>query len=101
MLTPIIWIIIGMAIVTYIPRMIPLVVMNPEQIHPKLQGILKNVPYAILGALIFPAVFTVSDQIWFGTVGAIAAFLAAYLGASLIFVVLISIGVLSVISFLF
>lgn len=98
MLTPIIWVIIGMAVVTYIPRMIPLVVMNPEHIHPKLQGVLKNVPFAILGALIFPGVLSMNENIWYGVIGAVAAFTAAYLGASLIFVVLIAIGVLSVVT---
>ncbi|TLS38115.1 AzlD domain-containing protein [Pseudalkalibacillus caeni] len=92
----VILIILGMAVVTYIPRMVPLVFFNSEHIHPKVQNILKNVPFAILGALIFPGILTINEDIWFGIVGAAAAFIAAYFGANLIFVVLSSIAVLSV-----
>ena len=52
----IIWSIIGMAIVTYIPRMLPLVLFRGTIFPHFLEGVLKNVPFAILGAFIFPYV---------------------------------------------
>lgn len=101
LVTPLIWMIVGMGIVTYVPRMLPLVAFNAEKLHPRLKGILKNVPYAALGALIVPGVFTVNDDLLFGMIGAVTAFLVAYLGANLIFVVLSAIMVLSVYSYVF
>jgi branched-subunit amino acid transport protein len=91
--------IIGMAIVTYIPRMIPLVSLSGKELHPFLQGILKNVPYATLGALIVPGIFMINEDIWFGIIGATAAFLIAYLGANVIVVVLGTIAILTCYSF--
>jgi branched-subunit amino acid transport protein len=92
--------IIGMAIVTYIPRMIPLVSLSGKELHPFLQGILKNVPYATLGALIVPGIFMINEDIWFGIIGAAAAFFIAYLGANVIVVVLGTVAVLTCYSFL-
>lgn len=96
----IIYMIIGMAIVTYIPRMLPLVVLNGKKMNPFLQGVLKNVPYAALGALIVPGIFLVDpENILFGGIGAAVAFIVAYLGANVIFVVLSSIVALSIYSY--
>ena len=88
-------IILGLAVVTYIPRMIPLVFFKSEKIPATAQNVLQNVPFAILGALIFPGILTINDDMMFGIIGAAAAFLAAYLGANLIIVVMLSVGVLS------
>lgn len=93
------WLIAGMAIVTYIPRMLPLVLLDASKIPRKLQAILRNVPYAALGALIFPGILTINENIWFGIIGGITAFIISYLGANLIVVVLATITVLSLVSF--
>jgi branched-subunit amino acid transport protein len=94
--------IIGMAAVTYVPRLVPLVTFQGKELPPFLQGVLKNVPFAVLGALIFPKILLIQDgDIWFGAVGAAAAFLLAYLGANVIVVVLGAIAVLSVYSLFF
>jgi branched-subunit amino acid transport protein len=93
--------IIGMGLVTYIPRMMPFVLFKGKEIPPFMQGVLKNVPYATLGALIFPAIiFIQKDDIWYGVLGAAAAFIAALLGANVIVVVLGSITVLALYSYL-
>jgi branched-subunit amino acid transport protein len=88
--------IIGMGIVTYIPRMLPLVVFNEVKMPPFLQGVLKNVPYATLGALIVPGIFFINEDIWFGVLGFLSALIAAWLGANVIIVVLTAIAALSV-----
>jgi branched-subunit amino acid transport protein len=94
--------IIGMAAVTYIPRMVPFLVFKGKELPPFLQGVLKNVPSAVLGALIFPKIFLIQEgDIWFGITGAIAAFLFAFLGANVIVVVLGAIAVLSIYSLTF
>ncbi|NUK28677.1 AzlD domain-containing protein [Parageobacillus sp. VR-IP] len=92
----IVWMIIGMGLVTYIPRMLPLVVFQHVKLPPFWQGVLKNVPYAALGALIVPGIFFIQDDIWFGVLGFASALVAAWLGANVIIVVLISVAVLSV-----
>jgi branched-subunit amino acid transport protein len=102
MKSEIIWMIIGMGLVTYIPRMLPFVLFKGKELPPFIQGVLRNVPFATLGALIFPAIFLIQENdIWYGVVGAAAAFLAAFLGANIIIVVLGAITVLSVYSYLF
>jgi branched-subunit amino acid transport protein len=88
-------IVAGMAIVTYIPRMLPFIFMEKLTIPPIVQRILRNVPYAMLGALIFPGILTVSDDVYFGVIGAATAFLLAFIGLDVIIVVLLTIGVLS------
>lgn len=93
-------IIFGMAIVTYIPRVLPLVTMNGKEMSPKIKAILQNVPYAALGALIFPGILFIQEDIWFGVIGGITALLVALLGANLIIVVLSSITVLTIYLFL-
>lgn len=63
---------------------------------------LQNVPYAILGALIFPSVFFIHEDIWFGVVGAAIAFTFASFFSNVVVVVVIgSIFALSVVSFYF
>lgn len=73
--------IVGMAVVTYIPRMIPLVALSQINLPVFVQNILRNVPYATLGALIFPGIFLISEDIWFGVIGAVVAAVVAYFGA--------------------
>lgn len=97
----IIFMIIGMGIVTYLPRMLPFVMFAGKELPPFIQGVLKNVPYATLGALIFPAVLFIQQDIWYGLIGIAAAFVAAFLGANVIVVVIGSIAVLSAYSFFF
>ena len=96
-----VWIIIlGMTLVTYIPRMLPLVALDAEKIPPALARMLRNIPYAALGALIFPGILGIHDQLWYGLVGGIVAVGVAYTGAHLIVVVLSSVAVLSALALL-
>jgi branched-subunit amino acid transport protein len=101
MKSEILWMIVGMGLVTYIPRMLPFVLFKGKELPAFLQGILKNVPYATLGALIFPGILFIQDDLWYGILGAAAAFLAAFLGANVIIVVIGSITVLTVYSYFF
>ncbi|WP_078555296.1 AzlD domain-containing protein [Bacillus alkalicellulosilyticus] len=99
MTNSLIWIIIGMAVVTYIPRMLPLVFLDANRIPPILQAILRNVPYAALGALIFPGILFVNESLWYGIIGGITAIIVSYLGANLIVVVISSIVILTIYSY--
>jgi branched-subunit amino acid transport protein len=90
-----VWLIVAMGAVTYIPRMLPFVLLERWSLPPFLQGVLKNVPYAMLGALIVPGIFLVQDDPLFGVIGFVVAFLVAFLGANVTIVVLVTIIVLA------
>ncbi|WP_404449148.1 AzlD domain-containing protein [Sutcliffiella horikoshii] len=92
--------IIGMAVVTYLPRLIPFVMFQGKELPPIIQAVLKNVPYATLGALIVPGIFLINEDIMYGVIGAGVAFIIAYFGANVILVVISSIAALSVYSWL-
>ncbi|KIL45629.1 AzlD domain-containing protein [Jeotgalibacillus soli] len=88
--------IVGMAIVTYIPRVLPLTLLEGKELPPFLQSVLRNIPFAVLGALIFPGILLIQEgNLLFGVVGALAAIILALIGANVMIVVLGSIAVLS------
>lgn len=93
-------IVAGMTAVTYIPRMLPFIMFKEKELPVFWQGILRNVPYAALGALIFPGILIIYENSWFGLAGAAAAFLIAFTGVNIIFTVLGSIGILTILSLL-
>lgn len=94
--------ILGMMLVTYIPRMIPLTFLDGKELPPIVSGVLRNIPYAVLGALIFPAIIFVQEgNLLFGIIGTATAFLIAIFGGGVMSVVLGTIGVLSVYSLFF
>lgn len=105
-----IWIIIGMGAVTYIPRMLPLVFIRTDVIPPFIQAVLKNVPFAVLGALIFPGIFIIQSghllsvthrDLIFGLLGGGMAFITALLEWNIVLVVLSSILILAIYSIWF
>ncbi len=66
--------ILGMALVTYIPRLLPAIFLDRVQFPAWFQKWLKSIPYAALGALIFPGVLLVDqDQPLIGIIGGLAA----------------------------
>ncbi|ETT87837.1 AzlD domain-containing protein [Viridibacillus sp. FSL R5-0477] len=96
------WMLIGMALVTYIPRAIPLTFLEGKELPPIISGVLQNIPYAILGAMIFPAILLIKEgDILFGLVGTVTAFVIAFAGANVIIVVIGAIAILSIYSFFF
>lgn len=96
------WMLIGMAVVTYIPRAIPLTFLEGKELPPIISGILQNIPYAILGAMIFPAILLIKEgDILFGLVGTVTAFAIAFAGANVIIVVIGAIAILSIYSLIF
>ncbi len=93
------WMLLGMALATYIPRMIPLTLLEGKALPPVVSGVLRNIPFAVLGALIFPAILFVQEgNLLFGVIGAATAFLIAGLGGGVMSVVLGTIAALAVYS---
>lgn len=83
------WMIFGMFLVTYIPRMLPMVFTKDLIFPPILEKWLSYIPYAALGALIFPGVLTVDESYpWIGLVAAMIAFVIAWFSRQIIFVLL-------------
>ncbi len=76
--TKVLILIVGMALVTYIPRAIPAVLIDKMQFGAKTEKFLKLIPYTAMSALIFPGIFTVDmTNPAIGIVGgAVAAVLA-------------------------
>lgn len=66
-----------MAAVTYLPRMLPLSLMRKQVRSRFLQSFLYYMPYAVLGAMTFPAVFSSTGSPWSALAGvAVGAVLA-------------------------
>jgi len=85
-----IWLLITlMAIVTYLPRVLPLYIMRDLKIPNWLKKWLSLIPYAALGALIFPGILNaVPNQPLWGLFLGIFAFLLAWFSKNLIVIVL-------------
>lgn len=70
--------ILGMALVTFIPRLLPALFMDRIRFSSWFQRWLKIIPYAVLGALIFPGILSIDhDQPLLGLLGGLAALLLA------------------------
>lgn len=66
--------ILGMALVTYLPRLLPAIFLDRFRFPAWFKTWLKSIPYAALGALIFPGVLLVDqDQPLVGLLGGLAA----------------------------
>ena len=64
-----------MALVTYLIRMLPLAFFRKRITNPFLLGVLHYMPFAVLGTMTIPAVFSSTGE----PISAIAGFLAALL----------------------
>lgn len=96
------WTLLGMALVTYIPRAFPLTFLEGKELPPVVSGVLSNIPFAVLGALIFPAILYVQQgNLLFGLIGTVVAFSLAYLFTNVMVVVLGTISVLAIYSLIF
>ena len=97
-------VILGCAIVTFIPRLIPALFIDKLNFSPKVEKFLNLIPYTALAALICPGVLTVDNQLWYiGLIGAVVAAGLAWkkvpLGAIVILTVVVLITVYSIIPF--
>ncbi len=82
--------IITMAVVTYLIRMIPLTFFQKEIKSPFIKSFLFYVPYAVLGAMTFPAIFTSAQSLIPSIIGTVFALFLAYKEKSLLTVAIIA-----------
>lgn len=81
--------IFGMVIVTYIPRLIPLLVLKKRKMSYRFRMFLTFIPYTSLSILLIRGVLTSSGDMKFPTIiGIISASFIAYLQKNLIFSVI-------------
>lgn len=91
---PIIFLILGMASVTYISRALPAIIIDRINFSPKLEKFLQNIPYAAMAALIFPGVIKVdAARPEIGLCGGVAAGILAWLKCPVIVCVIAAIVV--------
>ena len=72
-----------MAAVTYVIRALPFTVFRREIKSVWLKSFLYYVPYAVLGAMTFPAIFFSTGSVIASAAGCIAALIAAFMGGGL------------------
>ena len=77
-----------MAVVTYLIRMLPLAFMRRKIKNRFLLSFLRYVPYAVLGAMTFPAILSSTGTLWSTLAGLAVALLLAYREKSLLTVAL-------------
>ena len=84
--------IFSLALVTFIPRLIPAAFVGKINFPPKVEKFLSLIPYTALAALICPGVLTVDTQYWFvGLVGALVAAGLAWKKVHIGFIVIITV----------
>lgn len=79
-----------MAVVTYIPRALPLSVLRRKVKNRFLQAFLFYMPYTVLGAMTFPAILYSTSSTWSAAAGMAIALVLAYAKFNLLPVALAS-----------
>lgn len=75
-----------MALVTYIPRALPVAVFRKEITSKYIKSFLHYVPFAVLASLTFPDVFYSTGDVLTAVAGTVVALLLAYCNRSLVIV---------------
>lgn len=72
-----------MFVVTYLIRILPFVVFHKKIENKFVRSFLAYIPYTVLGAMTFPAVFYATGSLFTAAAGVAAALIAAYRGKGL------------------
>lgn len=84
-MSDIMWIVVGMMIVTFIPRLIPFLVVSNRTIPKRLAQFLEYVPYTALGALIIPgAIRAIPESPLAASAGILFAVVYSYIKGGMI-----------------
>lgn len=73
-----------MALVTYVPRVLPVTIFRKQIRSRFVRSFLDYTPYAVLGALTFPDVFFSTGHLYSAVGGTIVAVVLGYRGKSLV-----------------
>ena len=75
----VILIILGMALVTYIPRALPAMFISKMKMSRGVEKFLRLIPYTAMAALIYPGILaTDSANVWIGIAGGLTAFILSW-----------------------
>ena len=81
-----------MAGVTYLIRALPFTLLRGEIKSVWLRSFFYYVPYAVLGAMTFPAIFFCTGSVVVSAIGCAAAICAAFLGGGLVTAAVVSVA---------
>ncbi|WP_040195891.1 AzlD domain-containing protein [Candidatus Soleaferrea massiliensis] len=81
-------VILIMALVTYLPRVIPLAVFRKKIKNPYIQSFLVYMPYGVLAAMVFPDIFTSTACLVSAIAGTVVALILAWRKLGLLIVAL-------------
>ncbi|MBR5011951.1 MAG: AzlD domain-containing protein [Clostridia bacterium] len=87
-----VWYLLTMAGVTYLIRMLPLVLIKKKITNKYVVSFLYYLPYAVLTVMTVPAVFYATGNVWSALVGFMVALIVAYFEKGLMTVALCSCG---------
>ncbi len=90
-----------MTLVTYLVRVIPLVVFKKKIESKFVKSFLYYVPYAVLSCMTFPAILYSTNNIYTAIIGTSVALVASFFKLKLIYVVIITVCVVFGFSFIF
>lgn len=90
-----------MTLVTYLVRVIPLVVFKKKIESKFVKSFLYYVPYAVLSCMTFPAIMYSTNNLYTAIIGTSVALIASFFKLKLIFVVIITVCVVFGFSFIF
>lgn len=98
--TLIFWTIVGMAVVTYLPRLLPTLFLSGRNLQPFIASWLRLVPPAVLAAMLVPSLLVRQDTVDLGFDNlffwaAVIAFFVAWKWNSLFATVLIGMGLVA------
>lgn len=82
----IIFMVLSMAIITYLIRMLPLVFLRKKINSKFICSLLYYIPYAVLSSMTFPAIFYITNNIYASLIGTGVALICALFKRPLIFV---------------
>lgn len=98
--TLIFWTIVGMAVVTYLPRLLPTLFLSGRSLQPIIASWLRLVPPAVLAAMLFPSLLVRDDTVELGFENlffwaALVAFPVAWKWNSLFATVIVGMGLVA------
>jgi branched-subunit amino acid transport protein len=93
--------VLAMGIVTYIPRMAPMVLLNGVKLPARLRTFLSFIPFAALGALIFPGILSSTGSIGSALFGFAASVALALARLNVMIVVIGGIAAVYIYQFIF
>ncbi len=88
------------AVATYLPRVIPLAIIRTKIKNTFLRSFLSYIPYGVLSAMIFPAIFYSTGSLLSAMTGTVVALILSYFNKGLLAVALSSVATVLIIEIL-